>query len=355
MERTSVKSIKQMLVSGFVLTLMGTSINVSAKAYKTVLVHGFQSQQLSAIDPTKVESDGQAYWADYWGALADERIDWPSYERIEGKIASDYLWPKLRTMSEQGVCQPGCVFLTHSTGDLVTRYIIDNQANWLENAGLEPLNIVATFDVAGAGGGSELADLAVSAANGLANPVIEAAVRAWLGRSVGQTLGVLHDLKVNNARQLATFPSDRTPRLRIVADGDLYFNATKLFLPGIDDSVVAAHSACGANQAGAFDSCSVSVGMDGKLESQDGVRNFWPYHYPMLMSDNYDHFSVIVNQSKGKVTTANSSIQLAPNKQVAFSTYEEEKGFWIWKKKYRYVRQSDNNSMSALLFAAMPE
>ncbi|ESP91171.1 MULTISPECIES: hypothetical protein [Pseudoalteromonas] len=348
--------IKRILLSSFVLTLVGTSVGANAKAYKTVLVHGFQSQQLTAMDPRKIDSDGEAYWAEYWGGLADERIDWPSYERVEGKIASDYLWPKLRTMSEQGVCQPGCIFLTHSTGDLITRYIIDNQANWLENAGLEPLNIVATFDVAGAGGGSELADLAVNVANGLANPVVEAAVRAWLGRSVGQTLGVLNDLKVNNARQIASFPGDRTPRLRFVADGDLYFNATKLFLPGIDDSVVAAHSACGANQVAAFDSCSVHVGMDGKLTSQDdGVRHFLPYHYPMLMSDNYDHYSVILNQAKGKVTTANTSINVAPNKSVAFSTYEEEKGFWLWKKKYRYVRQSDNTSMSALLFAAIPE
>ncbi|MBQ4811390.1 hypothetical protein J8M20_08580 [Pseudoalteromonas luteoviolacea] len=344
------------LIISFLVTVLCVSSHTQAKAYKTVLIHGFQAQQLFTIDSGKLESDGEAYWADYWGALADERIDWPSFERVEGKIASDYLWPKLKSMSEQGTCIPGCILLTHSTGDLIARYIIDNQANWLENAGLQPLNIVATFDVAGAGGGSELADVAVNVANGASNPLTEAAIRAWLGRSIGETLGVLNDLKVNNARQIASFPDSRTPRLRFVADGDLFLGATKLFLPGKDDSVVATHSACGANQAGSFDSCSLNIATDGKVTSQDkGVRHFLPYHYPMLMSDNYDHLSIIIDNAKGKVTAANTAIDIASNKRVAFDTYTKNEGFWLWKKQYTYVRNSDNQSMSALMFAALPE
>ena len=138
-----------------------------SKEHKIVLIHGFQPQQL--ISDGDVTASGQNYWKGYWDNLSDARIDWPSYERIEGKIATDYVWPKLKEFSQSNFCNPGCIFVTHSTGDLVARYIIENQETWLENAGLAPLNIVATFDIAGAGGGSELADLAVSVAQGTEN------------------------------------------------------------------------------------------------------------------------------------------------------------------------------------------
>ncbi len=65
--------------------------------YKVVLIHGFQPDQLqSRPDHEQVAQDGANYWQDYWLQYADARIDWPANERIEGKIASDYLWPALK-------------------------------------------------------------------------------------------------------------------------------------------------------------------------------------------------------------------------------------------------------------------
>ena len=74
------------------------STTTYSKEYKIVLIHGFQPQQL--ISDGDVTESGQNYWKGYWNSLSDARIDWPSYERIEEKIATDYVWPKLKEFSE---------------------------------------------------------------------------------------------------------------------------------------------------------------------------------------------------------------------------------------------------------------
>ncbi len=242
--------------------LLGLSSTASAQlnGYHVVLVHGFNAYDLrnQPNQPT-VSANGAQYWSEYWHQHADTRIDWPSHERIEGKISTDYLWPALQKLSLNNSCQQGCLFITHSTGDLVTRYLIDNQANWLENAGLTPLNIVATLDFAGAGGGSELADTVVNniEANGLTGSAIRRMAKSWLGfEPKSHQLGVLHDLVVNTARQLAPQPDDSVPRLRFSANSTEYFGLTGPFLTGSNDGVVSAHSSCGSQRVRRYNSCS---------------------------------------------------------------------------------------------------
>ena len=324
--------------------------------YPVVLVHGFQPDNL-ASRPTgsQVTANGSAYWADYWRDRADVRIDWPSQERVAGKIATDYVWPKLQQMSRNGTCASGCIFVSHSTGDLVTRYIIDNQALWLQNAGLQPLNIVASFDFAGAGGGVELADLAVNVAggSGLIDATLRLALSLWLGQIPSPSnIGVLNDLRVNTARQLAAFPDARVPRLRFVGAGSDFLGATGLFLPGEDDGVVASHSSCGAASVASFNSCSRSVAFDGKLTSVSGPSSFMPYHYPLLMSEGYSHSDVIANRAEDEVTAANSGASYLNGDRLQFSTYDETRGWWIFSSRYRVVRNSNNTSMSALVYQA---
>lgn len=331
------------------------STSASSKEYKIVLIHGLQPQQLIANGD--VTASGQNYWQGYWNDLSDARIDWPSYERIEGKIATDYLWPKLKSFSQSNFCSPGCIFVTHSTGDLVARYIIENQATWLENAGLAPLNIVATFDIAGAGGGSELADLAVSVAQGTESWtfIIEAALEAWLGGDLTDEMGVLHDLKVNNARQLAPLPDARIPRLRFVGDASDYLGVTSPFIQGNDDGVVGSHSSCGANRQARFGSCSSQVDFNGKSTNQaDAVSGFMPYHYPMLMSDAYSHGSLLEPSIKGKVTAASNQQTMLSGDNIHFDTYTKTSGWWLWKSNYLYVQNSENDSMSTLIYNVLP-
>lgn len=322
--------------------------------YPVVLIHGFQPDQLkSKPAAAEVIQNGESYWQNYWNTRADVRIDWPSHERIKGKIATDYLWPKLKELSLNNTCKNGCIIVSHSTGDLVSRYLIDNQALWLQNAGMTPLNIVATFDFAGAGGGSELADLAVNVATGgsLTDAALKAALSLWLGEIPTATnVGVLQDLRVNNARQLAAMPQSRVPRLRFAGAASAFLGMTSPFLPGNDDGVVAPHSSCGASAAASFDSCSGSVAFDGKLTSQVGVSNFMPYHYPMLMSQDYTHSNLIDAARRGNVTAVYSSRTYLNGKALSFTTYDESRGWWIFASKYRVVKGSETYSMSDLLY-----
>ena len=295
----------------FTVVFCASSLTMASN-YTLVLVHGFQPSTLGTQpNATQVEQNGAAYWSAFWGPRANVRIDWPSHERIAGRIATEYIWPKLRQMSIDGTCTAGCIFVTHSTGDLVTRYILDNQALWLTNAGLQPLNILATLDFAGAGGGSELADIAVNLASGssLIDQAGKLAMSLWLGKTpTPETLGVLNDLRINTARQLAPFPDSRVPRLRFSANASDYYGLTSPFLPGEDDGVAASHSSCGASAPSSFDSCSRSVAFDGKITNQSrGVVNFMPQHYPMLMSAKYSHAASIGAQHKGEITAANAS------------------------------------------------
>ncbi|MCK8115994.1 hypothetical protein MTF68_00320 [Pseudoalteromonas sp. 2CM37A] len=331
------------------------SFSALSKDHKIILIHGLQVSQITNKSGSDVIHDGETYWQTYWNNRADERIDWPAYERIEDKIATDWVWPKLKQISRSNLCADGCVLVTHSTGDLVARHIIDNQANWLENAGLTPLNIVATFDLAGAGGGSELADIAVSALTGAAwNFAVDAALKWWLGSDVTEAVGVLHDLKVNNARKISPFPDARTPRLRFVADGNEYLGLTGGFLKGNDDSVVASHSSCGASAAKSFGSCSSSIDTNGQLKSQgDAVNSFMPHHYPMMMSDSYSHNEIHNAQRKGNVTIAMNNINV-DGQNVGFNTFDKTTGTWFWKKHYRYIKDSNTQSASALIYNVIP-
>ncbi len=346
-----IKNVAAIAVLG--LTLCSTA--AESKEHKIVLIHGLQPQQL--ISDGDVTASGQDYWQGYWNNVSDARIDWPSYERIEGKIATDYLWPKLKSFSQSNFCDPGCIFVTHSTGDLVARYIIDNQETWLENSGLAPLNIVATFDIAGAGGGSELADLAVSVAQGTETWtfIIEAALEAWLGGDLSDEMGVLHDLKVNNARRLAPLPDARIPRLRFVGDASEYLGVTSPFIQGNDDGVVGSHSACGGNRQARFGSCSSQVDFNGKIANQNNaVSGFMPYHYPMLMGEKYSHGSLLEPSQAGKVTAASNHQNTLSGESVHFDTYTKTSGWWIWKSNYLYVENSVSDSMSTLIYDAIP-
>ncbi|KDM91147.1 hypothetical protein [Photobacterium galatheae] len=333
--------------------LMTGSAQAALNDYAVVLVHGFQADQLkSKPGSAQVATEGAEYWQEFWLARADARIDWPSHERIEGKIATDYLWPKLKELSQKGTCQAGCVFVTHSTGDLVTRYLIDNQANWLLNAGLEPLNIVATYDFAGAGGGSELGDMVVNVAEGGGawNATLRYALSLWLGEIPDrQNTGVLNDLRVANARQLSALPDSRVPRLRFAGDSSDYLGVTSGFLPGHDDGVVASHSACGASAAGDFSSCSVHVAYNGKLATQsDGVSRFMPYHYPLLMGEDYSHRGLISRRHEGEVTTATAQATLLDGQVIRVNSTDE--WYWLNGHYYRYVDGSDSKTISELAY-----
>ncbi|RUO34713.1 hypothetical protein CWE14_01545 [Aliidiomarina soli] len=341
--------VRTMFISIAMGILLITAMPAAADSgYPVVLIHGFQPHQLQAQpNADQVELDGAAYWDEYWGPRAAARIDWPSHQRVTQQISTQYVWPKLQELSSSGLCRDGCLLVTHSTGDLIARHILENQRNWLENAGLEPLNFVATIDFAGAGGGSELADIAINVAEGggLTNAAMRYAISLWLGITPTQgNLGVLSDLRVANARQLARLPDERVPRLRFVGDATDFWSVTAPFLPGHDDGVVSAHSTCGAADVSNFNSCSPTMNFSGRLTSMsNGVEQFMPYHYPIAMGSGYSHSGTIAAQHEGPLGSVQRLLNLA-NGETLSVAYERESGWF--GRRFEYIQGSQQQTMS---------
>ncbi|HAC27890.1 MAG TPA: hypothetical protein DCF82_08765, partial [Marinobacter hydrocarbonoclasticus] len=184
--------------------LFATGASAQLAGHNVILVHGFMMDDLSnpPANFQEVQQAGEDNWREYWLNRAEARIDWASNGRVEGQIAQQ-AYQQLRQISQQGLCNDYCVVVTHSTGDLVTRHLLENQARWLQSEGLQPLKILAVLDMAGAGGGTELADLAVSIAynDSWYNWPVKQAVKAFTGIDPEpDNLGVVNDLQTNVAR-----------------------------------------------------------------------------------------------------------------------------------------------------------
>lgn len=343
--------------TGITALFMITAAVLSSQTYaqmagkNVILVHGLQPAQLmrDTVTEAEVSSDGQNYWSDFWGQYADDRLDWSSKSRLDADTAQR-AYDKVIGWAASGFCNNGCVLVTHSTGDLVTRYVLDQQEIWTEAAGYAPLNILAVFDFAGAGGGSELADVAIDTigSSNLLSAAVRAALNAWLGFELTtDKLGVLTDLRPANARQIATAPND-VPRLRFVGGGSEYLGVTGGFLPGTDDGVVALHSSCGATSSAGVDSCVNYRALDGEQTSVSAPSALLYNHYPVLMGDDTHHGGTIGTQSGVTLSYVNSSMDVGVDVAVATSTYTT--GWWLWKKTMNTVPGSENQTMSAVLF-----
>lgn len=334
------------------------SAQAELAGHPVVLVHGFQPANLlwPPASQHQVEQNGAAYWAEFWGSRADARIDWDSTQRLEEGIAVQ-AYAQMKDIAERGVCATPCVFVTHSTGDLVTRYLLENQAAWLAADGLPPLQVLAVLDFAGAGGGTELADLAMSIAynNSWYLWPAKEAVKAILGFDpVPSSMGVVNDLQVNQARSQAVAPS-ALPRLRFVGAGSEYLGVTKPFIRGADDSVVPVHSACGAAIPGDFDSCSSTLSMAGMVTGQ-AAGALWHNHFPVLLSEGVHHSGTIGHQ-RGNVMVPVVNNTTLNGLSVAFDsrTYQARPWWKLFGSKDTYIEVpgSANSSMSALVYDTM--
>jgi hypothetical protein len=347
--------------------LLATTPGLAAIAgHNVILVHGFQPTNLIIRPKTddKIAMNGYNYWSQYWNQRAEARLDWSSAERVEGGIAKQ-IYNKAVTLSQSGLCQDGCVMVTHSTGDLVARYFLEHQEEWLTSAGYQPLNVLAVLDFAGAGGGTELANAAVSAFNaGLKKTTtttsstsrLWAAVTAWLGKNfdASKILGVVNDLQPTVARNLGTTPSS-IPHLRFAGSGSEFLGITSFFISGTDDGVVPSHSSCGSSKVDTYKSCSPNVAFNGKLTSVKAPDDFYQNYYPVLMGERTTHNGTVNEKEKGSLMTFANNKFLA-GLDVEFDTYTEEVKTW-WKlfggDTYQFVRDSDKRTMSEAVFDAL--
>ena len=334
------------------LWLLAGSVNAQIAGHNVLLVHGFQFGDLSS-KPTDTEVYNRNLISDFWLDRAEGKLNWSPAERVEGKI-SQQIFTQAKKYSQQGTCTNGCILVLHSTGDQVVRHFLANQEAWLTNAGYEPLNIIATIDFAGAGGGTDFADLAV----GL---VANESVPQWIKSTIGSflkldlssanydDLGVVQDLTYSGARNISTQPND-IPRLRFSANGG-NTNPLKLLLSGHSDGVIPASSSCGASSPDAIDSCSNSLGYNGQQANRNGPSGLFYNHFPVLMSKHYDHNGIKDSKHKGTVTYVQNNFNAGI--EVDFSTYQKRIPWWqVWRETgtFQYVSKSDKQSMSELIF-----
>ncbi len=217
------------------------------------------------------------------------------------------------------------------------------------------MKILTALDFSGAGGGTELADLAVNVAynDSWYLAPVKAAVKAFTGIDPQPTkMGVVNDLQTNSARNLAVAPNS-IPRLRFVAGGSSYGGITKPFIAGTDDGVVPTHSSCGATSANGIDSCTSGLSLGGKVSSQNGPGSLYWNHFPILMNEGASHSGVLGSETGNiSVPVVNNTTLNGLRVDFASRTYNQ-RAWWQWwgnGDQYIEVPGSANTDMSSLVF-----
>ncbi len=344
---------KTKITSHFFIALLVLAVSGQAHAKlagkNVVLVHGFISDDLgSQPNTSEQQANSIDYWRDFWNARAEGHLAWSSAQRVTGGI-KDSIRSQIQAFEQNGLCAQGCVFVTHSTGDLVLRDALRRLGQW--GIDTSRFRVLAVLDLAGAGGGTGLADLAVNTAN--SNVPLSGLVRDIGGLALGidfteSNLGVLNDLRVSAARNIAT-QNNVYPRLRFVGAGTLFAGITKLFIEGSDDSVVPMHSACGARFRDDDDSCSNSVRVNGQLRSADGPSSLYFNHFPIIMGESVDHEEARNDRRPGGQLTTVVNNRTFGGIRVDFSTRTGRK-WWSWFTDVREVRDGTRQGFSRTIF-----
>jgi hypothetical protein len=333
---------------------------------KIVLVHGFQAEDLNESNRTQKANQygsynnylkhraDNLYWQGPWQGKADASIWWDSKERITGGIATD-VKAQIKALSNNSNFKGKPILLvTHSTGDLVTRHALKKLGNW--GVSTNNFKVLAVMDFAGAGGGTEMADIVSDIANGTGsvNSAQKAAIKSFMGFTPEKgKIGVMTDLRPSAARGINA-GSSAYPRFRFVGTGWAYAGATKPFLKGMDDSVVPLHSACMASSSGSYDSCSKSIANNGKIQTiNKAPSSTWGNYFPILMGEKTNHSGVIGSQKGSLLATVNSSNSITKNGvNLSFST-TTKKYWWSAGKYVRTVNSSTSKKMSDTVIAAL--
>ncbi len=352
------------------LFLLGVAhANVGGK--NVILIHGFNPFHIIAPPSDNGKADALNYWKKVNPAFLRQDggqtniIHWPSHKRLTGSggIIS-IVQPQIQALLNENYCANQCIIVTHSTGDLVTRYLLKNKNSLFGSTQAAKLKVAAVIDLAGAGGGTELANFGVGIANGVnyGSSIISGLLEyAGFYFSFGLNVGVMNDLQTSVARNHATngFPS--IPHLRVAGTGsEIYGFATHAIIHGADDSVVPLHSACGAAYANGYDSCSRDTRVDGKVTSVSNAPSssqLYDFHYPIVMSETLAHNEMQSNTTGNTMTSIRSLESAYKNSAVYKQAVDiddyEKREWWDWWSKYRYISGSSSKSVSTMLVDAV--
>lgn len=322
-----------------IIGLISGSAQAAIGGKKVVFVHGLQTKAFTTLFDSNrdaiLRADAQVQAGTYLRNFFDDFIYFDSAKRLSANSLS--LYNQVKRLESEGTCKDGCYFMTASTGDLVSRYIMSRLGQWGIDS--SKFRVLLTFDLVGAGGGTEGADVIVAVVEG--NP-ISAAIADVLGKvfvggpiNFGALTGIINDLRPSIARQTA-MQSNSVPRLRIAGGEETFLISA--FLKGGDDSVVPLHSACGSSRAESVDSCSRSIGLNGKVGSANGPRSYLYNHFPIVMATDMKHTQI---DYTGTLVAMNNGRNFGP---LNYSVSEKTRttGWWIFKKTYRTINKPSN-------------
>lgn len=320
------------------------------KGKKVIFVHGFQ---ISAIKPSTSEealrTDAIEQAGPVLNTIIDEYLFYDSAKRLTDN--SLQLANQIKDFEAREVCRDGCFLVTGSTGDLVARFVISRLNQWEIDS--QKFNILLSFDIVGAGGGTEIANTIIGIAQGssLVRFVFSAVAKIFHGEEIknGQFMGILNDLRPPIARNHASGNYD-VPRLRIAA-GKGKPIISRFIIKGRDDGLVPLHSACGSARQESIESCSGSIHIGGKVGSAKGPSALLYNHFPIMMAENMSHTEI---DYKGKLVAVNNNTVFAHSTtgNTEFSVQEKtyKKGFWRFKKTYRTIdKPSDQLAVEFLI------
>lgn len=325
------------LLLATLLLLIVPFTQAELKGKPVIFVHGLQ---FAALDPTISDAAIRQGAIEQSGSvlinIIDEFLFYDSAKRLTANSAQ--LAEQIKDFEQREICSEGCYFITGSTGDLVARYVISRLGQW--GIDEQKFNILLSFDIVGAGGGTEVADTVIGLVNGngLSGTIVKALTSALFGRSVDPALvlGIVNDLRPSIARAHADGQYD-VPRLRIAA-GKKVFIVSKYFITGSDDGLVPLHSACGSARQEAIDSCSRSITLGGKVVNAKGPQELKYNNFPISMAPDMGHTDI---DYQGKLVAVNNNTTFIDGKggSIEYSVAEksERRGIFRWRKTYRTI------------------
>jgi hypothetical protein len=347
------------------MLLAATTVNAQLAGKNVLLIHGFKPQHILNPPPDEGLADGLASWADFEPMLMDPAttriLYWPSHYRLSGPggIAA-LITSELKPILASGFCDDQCIVITHSTGDLVARYVLANKLSLLGSSLVSRFKVAAVIDMAGAGGGTELANVAVDVMEGVntGEDILKGLLEfAGFDFEFGMNPGVLIDLQPSVARNTAVNTISAIPRLRIAGSGSEAFGfITHAIIKGQDDSVVPLHSACGAVDDGAYDSCVQDLRMDGRITSisnAPSLSQLYDYHYPIILSASMSHNVMHKNKTGHDMTLALSGADYYNSSHVksidVAVEHETRRVWWDWFREYRFITGARDKTMGRVI------
>ncbi|MDX1452897.1 MAG: hypothetical protein R3183_10085 [Oleiphilaceae bacterium] len=379
------------------ITLAASSSFAGKIAGKNVfLIQGYWIPHIIADPGDNGKNDGYDYWdtSELYrngagivrnGGVIDEKADphtrilyYDSGRHLEesdpnklgtGENVANQL--KAIFADEPDYCAEGCVVVTHSTGEIVMRYVMDEDNADLLGEYASNFKVDGVIAMSGAGGGTILADIGVMLFDG-ANNVSAFATEAFNAFFPGDItapstrIGMTVELQPQVARWLADNASlPAVPHFRIAAGGEeLYAPLTHAVIPGRDDSVLPLHSTCGAVVHYPYDSCLHDLALDGRIKSIANAPNsFYDYNYVIIMSETLPHNDMPqgINQwswqnllvapwyVKGRNMTYSVSESAryasSDHKTLGISVENHEN----WLRTHRYITGASRKSLSQVI------